>query len=510
MDSPSFTFTGGSSNRLPMGDLIRHHAEIAPDAPLIILGDHVITRQQFEVRCNRRARLLAEHGVGQDDLVTIALPNGLEFYETTVAVWKLGATPNPISTGLSDLELQGILDVAKPRLVIGVDPSRCSGHRLLSSVPDVPESYSGRYVPSLVPRYWKAMTSGGSTGRPKLIVDHMTGEWDPLEGGLAQRPGERILNPGPLYHNGPFLGTMMGLFSGGLVIELGKFEPLQVLEQIERHRITWLLLVPTMMQRIARLPDAVRLAFDVSSLNVVLHTAAACPAWLKQFWMEWLGPDKMLEVYTGTERQAAVTISGPEALKHPGSVGRVQPGAAIRVLDDTGEDVALGEVGELFLRPDSGPGSTYHYIGAEPRAVGEWESLGDLGRMDSEGYIYLSDRRVDLIIRGGANIYPAEVEAAIDAHPSVVSSIVIGMPHEDLGQSVHAIVQIAPDAEVDKASLRDFVASRLTYYKVPKTFEFVDRPLRDDGGKARRSQLLTDRISAMNVGGSRTDHHAAG
>jgi bile acid-coenzyme A ligase len=499
MAAPRFSFTGGSTNRLPLGDLIRHHAAIDPGAPLIVLGDRVVTRAEFEMGCNRRARLLAERGVGQDDLVTIALPNGLEFYETTMAVWKLGATPNPISTALSDIELRGILDVAQPRLAVGVDPTRFGDHPILPSIAEIPDSYSAEYVPSLVPRFWKAMTSGGSTGRPKLIIDHMAGEWDPSEGGLAQRPRERILNPGPLYHNGPFLGAMLGMFSGALVIELGKFDPVQVLEHIERHRITWMLLVPTMMHRIARLPAAERLAFDVSSLNVVLHTAAACPAWLKEFWIDWLGPDKMLEVYTGTERQAAATITGREALKHPGSVGKVQPGSAVRVLDENGDDVAPGDVGELFLRPDGGRGSTYHYLGAEPRARGEWESLGDLGRIDEQGYIYLSDRRVDLIIRGGANIYPAEVEATIDAHPSVASSIVIGLPHADLGQSVHAIVQVAAGAELQEAGLRKFLAERLTYYKIPKTFEFVDKPLRDDAGKARRSQLRSDRVETMSA-----------
>jgi bile acid-coenzyme A ligase len=389
--APRFSFTGGSTNRLPIGDLIKHHAAIDPDAALIVLGDRVVTREEFELRCNRRARLLAEHGVRQDDLVMVALPNGLEFYETTMAVWKLGATPAPISTALSDIELRGILDVGKPRLTVGVDTRRAGGHSVLPSIAEVPDSYSAAYVSSLVPRYWKAMTSGGSTGRPKLIVDHMSGEWDPGEGGLAQRPGERVLNPGPLYHNGPFLGTMLALFSGGLVIELGKFDPVQVLEQIEHHSVTWMLLVPTMMHRIARLPVAERTAFDVSSLNTVLHTAAACPAWLKDLWINWLGPDRMLEVYTGTERQAAFTITGQEALEHSGSVGRVQPGSAVRVLDENGEDVAPGEVGELFLRPDGGRGSTYHYLGAEPRARGEWESLGDLGRIDGQGYVYLSD-----------------------------------------------------------------------------------------------------------------------
>jgi bile acid-coenzyme A ligase len=494
MSEPALSFTGGSRNRIPIGDLIRHHAAIDPDAPLFTLPDQVIGRAAFEARCNRRARLLADLGVKPNDLVTVALPNGLEFYETIFAIWKLGATPNPVSASLSDHELVGILEVGKPRLVVGIDPSRVPGHVVLQSCPKVSTNYSPDHVPSVIPRYWKAMTSGGSTGRPKLIVDHMHGDWDPSEGGLAQRPGDTILNPGPLHHNGPFLATMLGLFSGGHIVEMGRFDPMRTLENIQLHRVSWILMVPTMMHRIARLSDTQRLRYDISSLRTVLHTAAPCPVWLKQFWIEWLGPDKMLEIYTGTERQAFATISGTEALAHPGSVGRIQGGSAIRILDSNGNDVKSGEVGEIFLRPDAGRNSTYHYLGAEARAFGEWESLGDLGSVDESDYLYLSDRRVDLIIRGGTNIYPAEIEAALDAHPLVASSIVIGMPDEDLGQIVHAIVQVAPDKAVSAAEFRDFLSKRLSHFKIPASFEFVDEPLRDDAGKARRSGLRANRI----------------
>ena len=497
MVSPSrFSFTGASTRRLPIGELIGYHAAADPDAVLLVVDGQHVARADFDARSNRRARMLAARGVGQDDLVTIALPNGLEFYETAFAVWKLGATPGPIATSLSDVELRAILDVARPRLVVGVDPARAPGHAVLPSCPVVPPEFAADWLPAAVPRYWKAMTSGGSTGRPKLIVDHMPGEWDPAEGGLAQQPGERVLNPGPLYHNGPFLATVLAMFSGGTIFELGRFDPVEVLAAIERHRISWLLLVPTMMHRIARLPLEQRTAFDLSSLKTVLHTASACPAWLKAVWIDWLGPDVMLEVYTGTERQAAATITGREALTHPGSVGRLQPGAALRILDADGDDVARGEIGEIFLRPDSGRGSTYHYIGAAPRTHGEWESLGDLGRVDVDGYIYLSDRRVDLIIRGGANIYPAEVEGAIDAHPAVASSLVIGLPDDDLGQIVHAIVERSASSDVSEAALREFLSSRLSWYKIPKTIEFVDAALRDAAGKARRSALVERRIAA--------------
>ncbi len=500
MTSPTVSFTGSSGQRAPLGDLMQRHASLDPDAPALTVDDRSVSRAEFEARCNRRARFLAGLGVTQDDLVTVALPNGLEFFETVFALWKLGATPNPVSSALSDPELSGILEVGRPRLVIGIDPGRAAGFNTLESGTEIPADMSPDYEPSLVPRYWKAMTSGGSTGRPKLIVDHMAGTWDPAEGGLAQRPGETILNPGPLYHNGPFLASMLGLFSGGHVVEMGHFDPVGVLEQIARRQITWTLLVPTMMHRITRLPDAVREAFDLSSLRRVVHSAAPCPVWLKRFWIDWLGPDRILEVYTGTERQAVVTISGEDWLAHPGSVGRAPEGSGIRILDDEGRDLPPGEIGEIFLRPDAGRNATYHYLGAEARARGEWESLGDLGWTDADGYLFLSDRRKDLIIRGGANIYPAEVEAALDSHPAVMSSAVIGLPDEDFGEVIHALVQLSPSATASAAELRAYLKTQLTYYKVPKTIEFVAEPLRDAAGKVRRSQLRDDRLARVSTG----------
>lgn len=497
MTAPALSLTGASARRIPIGDLMRHHAQSDPNAPVITTAaGRVIERAEFDARCNRRARLLAQHGVQADDLVTIMLPKGLEFYETAFAIWKLGATPNPISTSLSDVELSALLEVGNPRLVVGAEPARARGFATLPSRPDLPTDIDGAYFPSKVARYWKAMTSGGSTGRPKLIIDHMPGEWDPSEGGIAQNAAETILNPGPSCHNGPFLGTMLGLFSGGHVVEMAKFDSLRVLELIAKHRITWVFLVPTLMHRIARLSEQERSAHDVSSLRLVLHSAAPCPPWLKRFWIDWLGPERILEVYTGTERQALVTLTGQEWLSHPGSVGRVQAGAAIRILNEDGDDVAPGEVGEIYFRPDGGKNSTYHYLGAEARARGEWESLGDLGRIDEQGYLHLSDRRLDLIIRGGINIYPAEVEAALDAHPAVASCAVIGLPDIDLGETVHAIVQVAPDAAATDSELRTFLAGRLSHHKVPQTFEFVATPLRDEAGKVRRSALRATRIAA--------------
>ena len=225
---------------------------------------------------------------------------------------------------------------------------------------------------------------------------------------------------------------------------------------------------------------------------------APCPAWLKAAWIDWLGPDRIFELYGGTELIGTTLITGREWLMHKGSVGKVQPGSRMRILDEEGRDCPAGEIGEIYFLPDRGKSSTYEYIGAEARAVGEWETLGDLGYVDEEAYLYIVDRRTDMIVSGGANIFPAEVEAALDQHPEVQSSIVIGLPDADLGQRAHAIVQIAgaSPARGDDDGLRDFLSERLVRYKIPRTFEFTDDNLRDDAGKARRSKMRDDRISA--------------
>jgi bile acid-coenzyme A ligase len=221
-----------------------------------------------------------------------------------------------------------------------------------------------------------------------------------------------------------------------------------------------------------------------------MHMAAPCPPYLKQAWIDWLGPERIMELYAGTEAQAATFINGVEWLEHRGSVGKPLIGR-MQICDADGNPLPPGEVGEVWLRSDAGP--TYKYIGAEARAREDgWESLGDLGWMDEDGYLYLADRLTDMVLVGGSNVYPAEVEAALDEHPAVMSSCVIGLPDDDLGNRLHALVQLSD--EVSDADLATWCGERLTKYKVPKTFERVDEPLRDDAAKVRRSQLRAERM----------------
>jgi bile acid-coenzyme A ligase len=411
-----------------------------------------------------------------------------------VAAWKCGAVPNPVSHRLPVPERVAILEQANPALLVGVDPAEAGERAALPPGFEPDPHLSAEPLPDVTPPHERAMASGGSTGRPKLIVLKIPAVHDPERPQSVLAPRGPVLVPGPLYHGAPFGSFAQGLLAGVTVVLMQRFDASRCLELIERHRIEQVLFVPTMLHRIWRLPPAARLGRDVSSLTTVFSGGAPCPPWLMRAWIEWLGPDVMHDVYGPSERIGGTHITGREWLAHPGSVGKAVAGARIRILDpETGSDRSPGEIGEVYMLPAGGPGSTYRYIGATPRATADgWESVGDMGYLDTEGYLYLTDRRTDMILSGGRNIYPAVVEAAIDAHPAVRSSAVIGLPDDDLGERVHAIVQTADPltAEELAAHLRE----RIVHYEIPRSFEFVHHPLRDDAGKTRRFALRQARL----------------
>ena len=479
---------------LPIGAVVRLLAERDPARAAITCESQTVTREQLERRTNRLAHAYDQLGVKQDDLVTIALPNSIEFYEAAIAAWKLGATPQPISARLPKRERDAIIELADPALVVGVADGEHPGRATVAAgfEPDAAAS-DEPIAPDRVAASYKAPTSGGSTGRPKIIVSAERGEHDPdTARGFGMSADGVHLVPGPLYHNAPFQFSTRALFSGNHLVVMPRFDASEALRLIEEHRVDWALVVPTMMTRIWRLPEEERVARDVSSLNGILHLAAPCPPWVKQAWIEWLGAEKVWELYAGTEAQGVTIISGQEWLDHRGSVGK-PVGSEMEIRDLDGNALPTGEVGEIWMRPLEGR-RTYRYMGAEARRDDDgWETLGDMGSMDADGYLYIADRRTDLILQGGANIYPAEVEAALDEHPSVLSCAVIGLPDEDLGHRVHAVVQLMPDADASDDDLRRFLAERLVAYKIPRSFERVDEAVRDDAGKVRRSGLVADR-----------------
>lgn len=480
---------------LSLSRVIAHWASIQPDRVAIDHEGDQVTWAELEARTNRLARGYQSLGVEENDFVTIALPNGIQFFEACFAAWKLGATPQPVSARLPKYERDQIVELADPALVIGVPQGE---YRPIISLPatfkPMPE-LSGEPLPEKTAASFKAMTSGGSTGRPKLIVSKQPAEWDTDAPFLEIRTQGSMLIPGPLYHNGPFLWAMIALFKGATVAVTSRFDAEKSLELIDRLQLETAYMVPTMMRRIWALPEEVRGKYDVSSLKALWHLAAPCPPWLKEAFIEWLGPEVIWELYGGTEGQGSTTIQGTEWLAHRGSVGRPVETCEMKIVGEDGETLAPGEVGEVFLRPLAGQGTSYYYLGAEAKAIeGGWESLGDMGWMDEEGYLYLSDRLSDMIVVGGANIYPAEVEAALDAFPGVRSSAVIGLPDEDMGSRLHAIIDM-PEGELDEAALTAHLKERLVTYKIPKAVEVVREPLRDDAGKTRRKRLREERLA---------------
>lgn len=491
---------------LPIADLLAYHARRDPDRAAVIYQDTVITRAELEAMANRAAREFADLGVVERDRVAVALPNSPESFAAFFGALKLGATPMPLSHRLPHHELQAIIDLATPRVLIG--PNADGPAQLpIDWRPDSARSAEHIAAP-ISDQPNRAMTSGGSTGRPKIIISLAPARFDPEAPSIGMTRDGVQLVPGPLFHNGPYWFSNQGLCVGATMVLMPRFDAAEALRLIGEHRVDWVQFVPTMAQRIWRLPEEVRAAADLSSLRVVFSTGAAFAPWLKTEWIHWIGPERYLEAYGGTETSGGTVITGTEALERPGSVGKPNPTTKVRILDADGNDAPAGEVGEIFFRPIEGPafGNRYRYIGAEPRTAGEWESLGDMGYLDADGYLYLSDRRTDMIVTGGENVYPAEIEAALDQHPAVRSSAAIGLPDDDLGQRIHAIVDVA-DATVDVDELRAFVGEHLVRYKVPRTFEIVHEPLRNDAGKVRRRTLREERIAALGLGPSDDTNH---
>jgi len=477
------------SNKLvSIAEALASLADEHPDRPLLSLGSMTRTAAELEVNSNRLAHYFASLGVKADDLVTIALPNGLQFIESTLAIWKLGATPQPVSNKLPDGELGAIIELADPTLVLGVDSDRVAGRLGLPADFELPEGISDEPHPIRFARYNRAPTSGGSTGLPKLIIDTRPAavHRDPF-----LPTDSAVVIPGPLYHTGPFSLATRALLMGNHVTIFERFDPVLTLEAVEDTAAGFLYVVPTMMSRIAKLGPEIYQRFDLSSLETIFHTAAPCPDWLKMVWIEWFG-DAVVELYSSTEGAAKFVIRGEEWLKHPGSVGKPMPGNEVRILDDHRCPVPAGTNGLIYLRSNDDRGFIYRGQ-SKPDSVDGFITVGDLGYVDGEGYLYVSDRRRDLILRGGANIFPAEVEAVIESHPQVRSVAVVGVPDDDLGQSVHAFVDAPndgfPDSRLSEAELRAWLAERIVAYKRPASYEFVDQPLRDDAGKIRRSTL---------------------
>lgn len=479
--------------KVPYVRLIREFAERTPGRVSIVFENESVTCEQLERRSNRLARAYASMGVREGDFVTLCLPNRAEYFYACVAVWKLGAVPNPLPPNMPRLEREALVAEADPSLIVGAGQEEWSGRATLPAGFEPAASLSDEPLPEKVAPHERAMPSGGSTGRPKLIIPANPALYDVDHPPAVFNSRNAMLVPGPLYHAGPYSAAWGGLFAGGKIVVMSRFDAEQCLQLIERHRIDRVFFVPTMLNRIWKLPEEVRRRYDLSSLEFVLSGGAPCPQWLFRAWIEWLGPERMFEGYGPSERIGRTFITGPEWLQRPGSVGRPMDGCRVKILDEQGRELPSGEIGEIYMLPASGPGTTFTYRGAERRRTPDgWESVGDLGWFDADGYLYIADRRTDMILCGGRNVYPAEIEAALNSHPAVRSSVVIGLPHEDLGQSIHAIVETD---SADDAALRAHLEPRLVRYKWPHSFEYVRMPLHNEAGKVRRSALREERMA---------------
>mgnify|MGYP006271713075 FL=1 len=328
---------------------LRQLAAEDPQAVAVTCAGESITRSELLERGGDLAVHLQGLGVGFGDLVTNALPNSIDWFVTYVAVWMLGATPQPVSSRLPQRELEALIALADPPVVVGVADG------IVTDRPTLPVGFRAPHVdashlPDVISPAWKAPTSGGSTGRPKLIVSGDPASMDEnAPPALLMHKDGCLVMPGPLYHNGPAVWSWQALLAGMKVALMPRFDAEGTLAEIQQHGGSVLYMVPTMMKRIWRLPEDTRNSYDLSSLRVVWHLAEPCPEWLKQCWIDWLGAERIFELYAGTEAQTSTVITGTEWLAHRGSVGRPAPGT-VMVTDEDGNELPTGEMGEVWMR----------------------------------------------------------------------------------------------------------------------------------------------------------------
>jgi len=464
------------SDALPIASLFER---VDPARLALVHGEERWTFGKLERECARLSGWLAERNVRKGDFVSFSLQNGPLFIALVLAIYRCGAIPAPLSTKLTDKERSEIIALLDPAL--DIDESALEQALLVDWEPVRFHSIS----PS-----WKACSSGGSTGRPKVIVDARPASFPEGFDFIGIPADATVLVPGPLYHNAPFSCAIFALWRGSSVVTMPHFDAAAALDLIERERVAWALMVPTMMSRILSLPESERAKRDLSSWEMVVHTAAPIAQWQKRQWIDWLGADHIWEVYGATEGIVRCWIGGREWIDRPGSVGRPIDGTRIRIVDPSGQDLSSGKTGEIFAMPPGGPGSTYRYIGAERRiAENGWESVGDAGWIDEDGYLYLADRMDDLIISGGVNVWPAEVEEDILRHPEIRSCAVFGVPDDDLGSRVHAVVETDAGLTLDR--LREFLDCHLSRAKQPRSIELHAKRVRDDAGKFRKPRQET-------------------
>lgn len=503
----------------------RRHAEETPDLPAVVMagtGD-VTTFKQYEDRCNQVAHLLRSAGLQRGDHISIFMENCPEFLEVQGAAERTGLYYTLVNSHLSAEEVAYIVTDSRSRVFFSSTAKTETAEAAAELCPDVERLFMvgagtgrGRWEPyeeTLAPlptepvpdeSMGSAMLySSGTTGHPKGIIRALpegTPEEQPDQSMYFRyvwglRDGMVYLNPAPLYHSAPQRSVSLALSMGCTSVVMERFDPEDWLRLVEQYRVTHCQMVPTMFTRLLRLPDEVRLKYDTSSLERIIHAAAPCPVPIKRAMIEWVGPI-LNEYYAATEGNGMTFVESKEWLEHPGTVGKCLLGE-MHILDEDGNECPTGTDGTVWFK-----GATnFEYFNdpaktAENRTPdGQMSTVGDVGHVDEEGYLYLTDRKTYMIISGGVNIYPQETENLLATHPKVLDVAVLGVPNEDLGEEVKAVVQLVDPAgagpEMESELIR-FCREHLAGFKCPRSVDFVAELPRLPTGKLYK-RLLRDK-----------------
>jgi long-chain acyl-CoA synthetase len=501
-------------------------AATEPDRPAVRQDDGIVSFGELIGNARRVANALKEAGIAPGDVVGVMLPNQLASVEVILAVQESGLRMVPISYHLvadevayllEDSAAKGVIvDARHAEALVGALGRIADGPSVRFSVrgelPGFTSLEEAKAAASDAPPEPRLMGgpmfyTSGTTGRPKAVYRPMSNIAPEMAalGGVAYasrfelEPGDDVhLVSGPLYHAAPAGWAMNALHLGHSIVVPERWTAEGTLDAIARHRVNNTFMVPTHFHRLLELPDDVRAAADISSLKIVVHAAAPCPIGVKQRMLDWWGP-VIWEFYAGTE--GGGTTARPEDwLAKPGTVGTAWEGTTVHVLDDDGNEAAAGEAGSIYF--GSGGPIAFEYKGDPEKTAGSRRgdlfSLGDIGYKDEDGSLFLLDRRTDLIITGGVNVYPAEIESVLGSHPKVADAAVFGLPDDDWGQSVCAVVQPAPGIVGDDALRDELLAectAKLAKLKVPKRLDFRDSMPRRDNGKLYKRGLRDEYLA---------------
>ena len=498
------------------------HAARTPDkiAYRMSASGETVTYAQLEARSNRFAQLLRARGLKAGDHIAMMLENHPRFFEIAWGAQRAGIIYTAISSRLTADEAGYIVNDCAARLVVSSQalapvaallPPACPGVGTWLMIGDTPagwQSYAAEVAAQPADRIADEtagadmLYSSGTTGRPKgVFVPPELPQIDAsspllaLAGRIYQMDGDTVyLSPAPLYHAAPLRFNMTVMRFGGTCVVMEHFDAEDFLRQIQTHRITHTQLVPTMFVRMLKLPEAARSAYDLSSLKIAIHAAAPCPVPVKEQMIAWWGP-VLMEYYAGTEGNGMTMVGSADWLTHKGTVGRAVVGE-LKICDDEGNEVPVGEEGTVYFA--NGKPFAYHNDSAktdQSRNAQGWTTLGDVGRVDAEGFLYLTDRKAYMIISGGVNIYPQEAENLLVTHPKVVDVAVFGVPDEEFGEQVKAVVQPRDMADAGpelEAELIAWCRERLAHIKCPRSIDFDAELPRHPTGKLYK-RLLRDR-----------------